>query len=238
MFTPAGRDVMKDFETFYAKAAARNVTILASSGDSGSANVDVNGNFYTFPTVIFPASSPLVTAVGGTTLNVDTNGNYQSETVWNNFGAGGGGVSQVFTEPLYQYLLPSSDQQILDHHRGIPDVGYVADPTTSGLIYVGFFPNPGDNGYYSVGGTSEGSPQWAGIIADANQLAGRSLGLLNPKLYSLGARGEAAGFHDITVGNNGFNGVPGYSATIGWDPATGWGTPNVGKLVEALVGDE
>jgi subtilase family serine protease len=236
LFTPAGRDVISDFEAFYAKAAARNVTILASSGDSGSANVDVNGNFYTFPTVNFPASSPLVTAVGGTTLNVDTNGNYQSETVWNYFGASGGGVSQVFTEPLYQYLLPSSDQQILNHHRGIPDVAYVADPTTSGLIYIGFFPNPAHNGYYSVGGTSEGSPQWAGIIADANQLAGRPLGFLNPKLYQLGARDEGAHvFHDVTLGNNGFSGVPGYNATIGWDLTTGWGTPDLSKLAQALA---
>ena len=83
LFDPAGQQVMADFERFYLRAALENVTVLASSGDSGSANFDVNDNYYPFPTVGFPASSPLVTAVGGTSLYADTDGNYQSETVWN-----------------------------------------------------------------------------------------------------------------------------------------------------------
>ena len=187
--------------------------------------------------MIFPASSPLVTAVGGTSLYADTNGKYQLETVWNNgLGAGGGGESQQFSEPLYQKLLPNSAQKALRNYRGIPDVAYNADPNTPILIYVGFFPNPNDNGYYFIGGTSEGSPQWAGIIADANQLAGHPLGFLNLKLYSLAALvGQSQFFHDITIGNNSFNGVPGYAATAGWDLASGWGTPNLGKLVGELA---
>jgi subtilase family serine protease len=237
LFSSVGQSVINAFETFYAQAALQNVTVLASAGDTGSANVDINGNFYTFPTVLFPASSPLVTAVGGSTLNVDTSGNYQSETAWNNsFGATGGGVSQQFAEPVYQFPLPASVQQILNHHRGVPDIAYDADPYTSNLVYVGFFPNPADNGYYLEGGTSEGSPQWAGFIADANQLAGRPLGPLNPKLYSLGTHGTL--FRDITVGNNSFNGVSGYSATTGWDPTTGWGTPNLSKLLPALASQQ
>jgi subtilase family serine protease len=236
LFTSAGQQVFEDFESFYQDAAQQNVTVLASAGDSGSANQEIDGTtYYPFPTVIFPASSPLVTAVGGTSLHADTSGNYQSETVWNNsLGAGGGGVSQQFTEPLYQKLLPNSVQKALGNYRGIPDVAYNADPNTAILVYAGFL--PGAAGYYFIGGTSEGSPQWAGIIADANQLAGHPLGFLNVKLYPLAALvGQSQFFHDITIGNNSFMGVPGYGATIGWDLASGWGTPNLGKLVWELA---
>jgi subtilase family serine protease len=235
LFTAAGRQVLQDFERFYQDAAQQNVTVLASTGDSGSANADINGTTYPFPAVIFPASSPLVTAVGGTSLYADTSGNYLSEIVWNNgIGAGGGGVSQHSSEPLYQKLLLNSVQKTLRNHRGIPDVAYNADPNTPILVYAGFVPSAA--GYYFIGGTSEGSPQWAGIIADANQLAGRPLGFLNLKLYSLAALvGQSQFFHDITKGNNSFNGVPGYGATTGWDLASGWGTPNLGKLVGELA---
>ncbi|MGB7590842.1 MAG: S53 family peptidase [Terriglobia bacterium] len=233
LFDRAGQQVMADFERFYLRAALENVTVLASSGDWGSANKDISYNYYSFPTVGFPASSPLVTAVGGTSLYADTEGNYQSETVWSSTGAwgagaSGGGVSQQFLEPLYQYLLPASVQRKLNHHRGIPDVAYNADPNTSILIYMSFVGTPG---YYIVGGTSEGSPQWAGIIADADQLAGHPLGFLNQRLYLL----RGIGFHDVTVGNNSFHGVPGYNATTGWDLATGWGSPDVSTLLRELV---
>jgi subtilase family serine protease len=237
LFDPEGQRVVKRFERFYLLAAEENVTVLASSGDTGSANVDVNNKFYPFPTVLFPASSPFVTAVGGTTLDASTDGIYQSEAVWNDAsGASGGGVSQHFLEPPYQYLLPATVQKKLNHHRGFPDVAYNADPNTPILIYVGFFPNPADDGYYFVGGTSEGPPQWAGIIADANQLAGHPLGFLNPKLYFVGAiGGQSEVFHDITIGNNSFHGVPGYDAAPGWDLASGWGTPNLSGLIWALA---
>ena len=236
LFTSAGQQVFEDFERFYQDAAQQNVTVLASAGDSGSANLESDATtYYPFPTVNFPASSPFVTAVGGTSLYADTSGNYQSETVWNNpFGAGGGGVSQRFSEPLYQKLLLNSVQKTLLNHRGVPDVAYNADPATGILVYASFL--PGAVGYHLVGGTSEGSPQWAGIIADANQLAGHPLGFLNLKLYSLSALvGQSQFFHDITIGNNGFAGVLGYGATTGWDLASGWGTPNLGKLVWELA---
>jgi subtilase family serine protease len=235
LFTPAGQQVFEDFERFYQDAAQQNVTVLASAGDVGSGNPDINGTIYPFPSVIFPASSPLVTAVGGTSLYADTSGKYQSETVWSNsIGAGGGGVSQRFREPLYQKLLANSVQKALRNYRGIPDVAYNADPNTAILVYAGFL--SGAAAYYFIGGTSEGSPQWAGIIADANQLAGHPLGFLNLKLYSLVALvGQSQFFHDITLGNNGFNGIPGYGATTGWDLASGWGTPNLGNLVWELA---
>jgi subtilase family serine protease len=118
LFTPAGQQVFEDFERFYQDAAQQNVTVLASAGDGGSANAEINGTTYPSPTVIFRASSPLVTAVGGTSLYADTSGNYRSETVWNNsIGAGGGGVSQQFSEPLYQRLLLNSVQKPSRHSR-------------------------------------------------------------------------------------------------------------------------
>jgi subtilase family serine protease len=245
LFDAAGQDVIEDFEDLYQRAAQEKVTVLASSGDSGSSNVDLNGNIYPFPTVIFPASSPFVTAVGGTSLYAHTSGTYEFEIVWDDhyIGATGGGVSQQFSEPTYQDSLPGSVQKTLNNHRGIPDVAYNADPNTAILVYVGIFPpNTNKNGYYLIGGTSEGSPQWAGIIADANQLAGHPLGFLNPRLYAVGAIGESSGFfHDIRFGSNafnGFNGVPGYRATRGWDLSTGWGTPKLSNLVGALSAEE
>jgi subtilase family serine protease len=240
LFDNAGKAVIGSFESFYQQAAAQHVTIFASAGDSGSSNVDVNNNTYPFPTVGFPSSSPYVTSVGGTSLYADTNGNYQRETVWdevaNSGGAGGGGISQYFSEPDYQRAtLPASVQQQLKGYRGIPDISYNADPYTGILIYESDI--PGQAGYYEIGGTSEGSPQWAGIMADANQLAGRPLGFLNPALYSIGQNvvTENSSYHDITVGNNGYNNVPGYNATPGWDLATGWGTPRTTALITQLI---
>ena len=87
-----------------------------------------------------------------------------------------------------------SAQQTLANHRGIPNVAYNADPNTAIFVYIGFFPNPDDNGYYFIGGTSEGSPQWAGVVADANFLSGRSLGFLNPQLYALGRAAGSPSF--------------------------------------------
>ena len=235
-FDPAGQAVLADFEDFYKHAAFEDVTVLASAGDGGSSNVDVNNNLYPFPTINFPASSPWVTAVGGTSLFADPAGKYQFEIVWNNTngGGGGGGVSQQFSEPPYQYSLSASVQSELNNYRGIPDLSYNADPNTSILVYLSFL-GPANAGFYFIGGTSEGSPQWAGIVADGNQLAGHPLGFLNPKLYAIGE--ESGLFHDITFGSNaaeGFSGIPGYIATPGWDLATGWGTPDLGSLLWEL----
>jgi subtilase family serine protease len=233
LFTPGGRKVYDSFEATYARAAAMHVTVLASTGDSGTANPGVNGKNYPFPTVNFPASSPLVTAVGGTSLHATTSGGYQSENVWNSDGgATGGGISQNFGEPLYQRFLPASDQALLDGHRGIPDISWNADPNTPILVYLSFL-GPKRAGYYTIGGTSEGSPDWAGFTADLDQLAGHPIGLLNPYLYALGAAG--VGYHDVTVGNNGLDGIAGYSATPGWDPATGWGSPDLSQLIPDIA---
>lgn len=238
LFQGPGELALDNFEAFYKKAGEHGISVLASAGDAGPANPDVNGNIYPFPTVGYPASSPYVTAVGGTSLFADTNGNYQSETVWDEVakqgGATGGGISQFFKEPSYQNGLPNSDQKLLNGYRGLPDISLNADPFTPILVYLSFI--PGQAGYYGIGGTSESSPLLAGIVADANQYAGHPLGFLNPLLYKLGRSGDAKeSFHDITVGNNSYGGITGYNATRGWDAATGWGTPKAANFVEELT---
>jgi len=236
LFTVGGRAMLNSFNSFYQQAGAAGVTVFASAGDSGVGNVDLNGHVYPFPTVNFPASSPYVTAVGGTTLMADTHGNYQSEVVWNDGigSATGGGVSQYFKEPSYEDSLPGSDQQILNGMRGLPDIAYNADPNTPVVIYTSFAGIPA--GWGLVGGTSAGSPQWSGIIADANQAAGHPLGFLNPMLYQIGGGPNYSNdFHDITVGNNSQGNIQGYNATPGWDPCTGWGSPQAANLIQDLI---
>jgi len=229
---PGGIKILKDFESFYQQADGQGVTILVSSGDNGVANPNVNGKIYPFPTVNFPASSPYITAVGGTNLMASIHGQYQSETGWS---GSGGGISQFFPEPAYQQAyLPSSDQQLLNGFRGLPDIAYNASGDTPVLIYLSFL--PGQAGWYLIAGTSEGSPQWAGIIADGNQWAGRPLGFINTALYQIGAgKAGATSYHDVLTGNNSSDGIQGYNCGPGWDPVTGEGTPNVFKLLQQLI---
>jgi subtilase family serine protease len=234
LFDAAGRQIVAQMEDFYKYASTQRVTVLASAGDSGSSNVKLDGvTLYPYPTVGYPASSPWVTAVGGTSLYASTEGQYSYEFVWNEQGgAGGGGISQLFDEPDYQVAsLPAGVSQQLGGQRGLPDVSYNADPYTGILIYLSFL-GPENAGYYDIGGTSEGSPHWAGIVADLDQFARQPLGFLNPALYAVGGLGQFGKYgRDITVGGNSLNNVPGYYAGPGWDPASGWGTP---KLIDVL----
>jgi subtilase family serine protease len=127
-------------------------------------------------------------------------------------------------------------------YRGVPDVA--ADASASaGLALVGEFSGGADPQLYAANGTSAGAPFWAGLVALADQYAGRDLGPVNPATYRI-AQSAAyhAAFHDITEGNNTFpvNGkeVEGYQAGPGWDPVTGWGTPVASVLVPLLVHDD
>ena len=235
LFDAAGRKIVAQMEDFYKYASTQRVSVLASAGDSGSSNPELDGvTLYPNPTVGYPASSPWVTAVGGTSLYASTEGQYSYELVWNEQGgAGGGGISQLFDEPDYQVAsLPATTSQQLGSKRGLPDISYNADPYTGILIYVTFL-GAENAGYYEIGGTSEGSPQWAGIVADLSQFAGEPLGFLNPPLYAISGLGQFGKYgRDITQGFNGLNNVSGYGAGVGWDPASGWGTPNLVKVLK------
>jgi subtilase family serine protease len=233
----SGIHLLGDFESFYIRAAQEKVTVLAGAGDNGSTGIELDGvTLYPMRVANFPASSPLVTAVGGTNLYATTEGKYLAESVWNDaFGRGGGGVSQYFAEPSYQKTsLPQQDQVLLNGFRGLPDISYNADCNSAIQFYESYIQ---PSGFYITCGTSEGPPQWAGIIAIANQLAGYPLGFLNERLYQLGRTGVLSdAMHDVVLGSNSDDFfVPGYFATPGWDLASGWGTPRADKLVRALV---
>lgn len=217
----------------FARAAAKGMTVFASAGDSGSTEPTCDGNG-TILAASTPASDPLVTGVGGTQLFANpTTGTYQREVVWNEektFGpraVGGGGFSSVYAVPSFQKSLGSLPS------RGLPDVAYNA--AINGGVLVAYTATAPAGTFYLFGGTSSGSPQWAGITADIAQLNRGSLGDINPALYQI-ARKTPWAFRDITKGQNGARGIGGFTAGTGWDAASGLGTPQVGALSLALAG--
>lgn len=197
------------------------VTFIASSGDNGTG-------------VSYPAASPYVLAVGGTTLTVDTYGNYQGETAWS---GSGGGISTEETWPESQSGLPIP---LTNNMRGVPDVAYNADPETGFSVYNSV-PSEQGKGWAVVGGTSAGAPQWAAIVAVANSELHKQLGKnlggnLNNLLYA--AANPATGrylenFNDVSSGANGdCQNI--CSADTGYDFVTGLGSPELGSLVNDL----
>jgi subtilase family serine protease len=230
--------------------------------------VGQGGAFIEHPTVSWPASDPLVTGVGGTYLCTDpTAGDDQPRTKLIIPGAGakcssstfnpggiysevawtfsGGGYSSIFAKPQWQNMLPAGSS-FTGSTRGVPDVAFQASAATGGLVYLSLPPDGNDSnidsastGWYSIGGTSLSCPQWAGLVALADQLNGKRLGLINPALYKIGADPlrYAKDFFDIATGNVNQEdpNVPGYPSTKGWDAVTGLGTPNAANLVPDLV---
>ncbi|NUP54112.1 MAG: hypothetical protein HOW97_43370 [Catenulispora sp.] len=252
-----GAQSLENLRHAFISGTQNNVTFVSSSGDNGTANNAKtpikNPALLDTPSVGWPASDPLVLSVGGTYLCTDgatgttTDSTHpgglcpafpgQREVGWT---FSGGGFSSTFTRPTYQNTLPAGSTPI-GTNRGVPDIAYQASAGTGVLVYD---TAPGDNGgsnvndgsWYVIGGTSSSSPQWAGLIAIADQMAGHNLGLVQPKLYALANSPHYSDyFFDVTTGNNtAADTVPGYPATTGWDPVTGLGTPNAAKLVPAL----
>lgn len=190
-----------------------NVSFFASSGDSGSGT-------------IYPAVSPYVVAVGGTTLNVDSLGNVSSETAWS---GSGGGPSLYESEQSYQtnYGITSNGK------RAVPDVSYNADPNTGVPVYDSFG-YQGSKGWFQVGGTSAGAPQWAALSAIVNNvrttpMSSTSYGT-ETLLYGAATGTDYANdFRDIMSGNNG-----GFSAGTGYDFVTGVGSPLSNSLLSYI----
>jgi subtilase family serine protease len=244
----SGPDLVARQHQVFADATLKNITIFASSGDLGSAQISCDGKSLVLA-ASSPASDPLVTAVGGTELHAarycfaslgcnpatsPAAGTYQGEVVWNEsslgIGAGGGGFSVVFDEPAYQQGTINGGKQ-----RGIPDVSYSAATGAGVLTYLDIPGIPA--GFYVFGGTSAGSPQWAAILAIADQKAGYTLGFINRAMYHIGQAQSrySSSFFDITSGNIAAFGVPGYAAGTGWDAATGLGSPMTAGLVDYLI---
>jgi len=218
-------------------ALAHHVTVLAAAGDDGVTNAELDGTtLYPMPVNSWPSSDPLVTSVGGSMLDLNNAGTrLQPDVVWNDgFGAGGGGTSAIFSAPLYQLGV----RNVVGNHRGTPDISMSAAVNGAAWVYWSF-PGAGAPGWELVGGTSEASPIFSGIVALADQVAGHRLGLINPGLYFLGAVSQhgdhQTGLVDITSGNNSFGGVTGFTAVPGYDLASGWGTIDAAKFVPALA---
>jgi len=262
-----GQSNLNVYNKYFQQANAQGTTIVGPSGDSGATDCD-----YQVATasqglaVDFPASSPYVTAAGGTMYNEGSDSSYWSssngsysgsatkyipETVWNEsnssgLGAGGGGVSAYFGKPAWQVGtgVPA------DLSRDIPDISLNAASVHDGYLFCSR--GSCTNGYRNassnlnvVGGTSVAAPAFAGILALLEQKLGTTTGLgnVNPMIYGL-ANSTYYGsvFHDTTSGNNNSSciagtqdcpsgGSIGYSATTGYDRATGWGSPDVANFV-------
>jgi subtilase family serine protease len=285
------------FDEVFKKGLRKGDTFLASSGDDGSAGVGKQHRdsvYYGHEVAGWPASSPYVTAVGGTQLMrgwrwaptsdvayldpttpnpdyfnwVDTPGQ-QTEPAWNESwlpAATGGGTSVLYPVPPWQAsvsdtIAPRADNQGRKG-RAIPDVAWNAAVNGGVLVYTSFFPDssPGDRvGWHIYGGTSASSPQFAGLLALANEARHDAskgpIGYLNPVLYS-NQVGQPA-FSDVvaqtfgstpssTIASNALwnevdgqavtpSGIPGMPVLTGWDETTGFGTPKAATLVADLA---
>lgn len=264
------------FGPMYLDVVRGGGTALAASGDLGASNgTELESLFLpqlgVRPSAMaaYPASDPLVLAVGGTEGDprpgglLTHAGGYGGEQAWNEIspfgqpGAGGGAPSAVFDAPPWQRSLHTKS-------RLEPDVSYNASLVDGALVIVSCRPNRFDGGvtldpscvdssrqgYIAVGGTSAGAPQWAAIVALANQVrmsrVQPPVGLVAPLLYGLARdpRAYARDFHDVTAGSNALDlrafGAPspsafGFEAGPGYDLATGLGTPDVANLVADLA---
>jgi kumamolisin len=211
---------------FFRKMVVQGMSVFAAAGDAGAYE---DGSKLS---VADPAAQPFVTAVGGTHLDIGTNGVYVSETTWNDgsvaAGAGGGGVSAVWAQPTWQNGIAKSTNQVSATMRNIPDVSLNADPDSGYAIYL-------NGSWMTYGGTSCGTPLWAGFMALVNQQRKvnglTALGFANPYIYALnqGTR-YAADFHDISDGSTNLD----YTAVPGFDDATGWGSFNGKGLFQDL----
>ncbi|MGB6457638.1 MAG: S53 family peptidase [Streptosporangiaceae bacterium] len=234
-----------------------HVTVVASSGDFGAASTQCAD--FGLPTSVkevgLPASDPLVLAAGGSTLDADrATGGYRSETAWHtppgtaNPQTSGGGFSQLFPRPAYQDGVAG-----IGATRGVPDVASDAAPGMTLAVSGG----TGQDYFYPAAGTSAATPLWAALIALAistpgatwargvlvgqgDQYSGRHLGFVNPAIYRIGRSASYhQAFHDITTGNSTLTlpqgTITGYRASPGWDPVTGWGSPDAQALIPLLA---
>jgi subtilase family serine protease len=253
----ANRRRLLSLRDAYTDAAAKGVTVLAASGDSGAADVEFDGStYFGYRVTSWPDSDPLVTGVGATQLHLNAAGHpTRAATVWNdtynlatnkyiagNDGpnplASGGGRSAIFARPWYQRRV----RGVVGGRRGVPDISMSGACNGAADMYQSFKGQPA--GWYPTCGTSEATPIFAGIIALADQVAHHRLGLINPYLYRLSAIG-ARGIADVLSGSNTVSfrqgsknriyTVHGFSARRGYDLATGVGTVNAPAFVRELA---
>ena len=230
---------LQTLDNIFAQGSVQGISFFAASGDSGAYDCqDTN------LAVDYPASDPYVTGVGGTSLSVNSDGSYQSESVWSNpndnlhgpNGSGsGGGISSVWHMPAWQ-SGSGVQNSYSNGNREVPDVAANADPNTGYAIYC-TVANSGcpSTGWVRIGGTSAAAPLLAGSALLINQyLIGQGkapIGLANPVIYGLYNAQEAfPAYHSITTGNNLY-----YPATGNYSMATGIGTPDVLNIARDLT---
>ena len=201
--------------------------MFSSTGDTGSfCSVGTNGVPAGAPFVAYPATSPYVIGVGGTTLLTNKAGGYNSEVAWY---AGGGGMSQFEYSPVWQTAVVPTNNGLPVTLRAIPDISMDADPNTGAVVYV--------NGTTEViGGTSLSSPLAAGAWARLQTSYNNTLGFAAPRLYAgypafdtppgspVGVTQKVDGFNDVLTGANGL-----YTSLPYYDFTTGLGTLDVGQ---------
>jgi subtilase family serine protease len=269
-FTDPGQ--IYSLRSTYVNAARHGVTVLAASGDQGATDETCSGTSCadysnvvccsSTQAVDWPASDPLVTGVGGTQLRLDAAGNRTApDSVWHDlsstvgvtgpvytWGSSGGGLSTVFSRPQFQDGVTGT----VGDSRGTPDIAMSA--AVNGAVDYYDTTDPGVKGWGIVGGTSEASPLFSGIVALADQVAGHRLGDLNPALYALAQSGSPNGIVPVSSGTNAYTfckaadvkggacassaglvSVRGFSANGRYSDATGWGTVNAAKFVPALA---
>lgn len=210
-------------DQIFQTAVAQGQTFSVSSGDSGAYECGTSNT-----TQSYPAVSPYVISMGGTRVDTDANNAWSSESVWsctdwrscqqNASGGAGGGPSVTEPAPSWQInsgVLGSSTR------RGVPDISLDADPSSGALVLVN-----GSN--EQVGGTSLSAPLFTGFWARVQSLNNNSLAFPAAAIYQKAAANPGM-FHDITAGSNG-----GYSATTGWDYASGYGSLHVANFAAAI----
>ena len=243
--TFATRSDVTHLRSAFVAAERAKVTVLGGSGDLGATDYKFNASsIYPFRVTSWPASDPLVTAVGGTKLDLDAAGTQVHPPVaWNDTyersvpspAATGGGLSEFFARPGYQRGVAA----VAGSHRAVPDIAMSASCTGLVDVYVSAAGTPG---WEPMCGTSEATPEFAAIVALADQLAGHRLGQLNPALYAM-PHTAADGFVAVTSGNNTVafedsgktTTVTGWPARAGYNLATGLGTIDAARFVPALV---
>jgi uncharacterized membrane protein len=236
----------------WAQAAAQGITSFVSSGDSGAAACDSSGALAgTRVNVNGVASTPNNIAVGGTQFNegagifwaaannADQSSalSYIPEIAWNESGSvpggsglfsTGGGASQVYAKPAFQ----AGPGVPVDGARDIPDVSLSSAGHDGYIIVQGH--TAAASGLNAVGGTSAASPSFAGLMALVVQKTGAAQGNANPVFYSMGQNQSGGGiavYHDTTTGNNTVPGIAGFSAGVGYDLVTGWGSVDASNMV-------
>jgi kumamolisin len=222
-WSPAAIDAVS---TAFQEAAVLGVTVFAASGDDGTNCQIGDGKAH----VLYPASDPWVTACGGTIIK-NVSGSSFKQATWNDNGATGGGISYAFPLPSWQNDIgvPSSANDDGRQGRGIPDVSGNADPGSGYTLMLNGAPAG------PIGGTSAVAPLYAGLVALLNAKLNRSLGYLNPNLYSFSGTDV---FRDIADGqSNATGGAPGYTSGSGWDACTGLGSIDGNALLAVMAPD-